>query len=125
MSVGSPNPFRTRSPCPDVPDLVPAPSTSVRKRYAGAELAQRGEVTASFSFDAGASDVSALRAKSVCPVARSTAIAAGLRGRESRDCERVREARRQRARCAACATRRRASTASSDDGDARRTSRPL
>ena len=75
VSVGSPNPFRKMLPTQVVPFCWPRPSTSVRKRYASPRSCSAASVTVSFSLDAGASEVSGFRAKSVCPVVRSIATA--------------------------------------------------
>ena len=53
-SVGSPKPFRIRSPSQAAPARVPVPYTSVWKRYPAPRLVSATHVTGIFSFDAGA-----------------------------------------------------------------------
>ena len=58
-----------------LPTSLPAPTTSVRKRYEGPSSLSAANVTASFSVEAGASVLRAFLEKTTSPVVRSAASA--------------------------------------------------
>ena len=75
VRVGSPSPWRYRSPSQVAPIRSPTPSTWVVKRNPGPSRVNAAHDTGSFSFDAGWTGTLWLCAKRTSPVLTSTAIA--------------------------------------------------
>ena len=75
VRVGSPKPFRIRRALPRAADAAALAEHLGRPAVGGAELDERGVGDESFSFEAGSSDRSGLRAKTTRPVGSSTTIA--------------------------------------------------